>query len=227
MIVAIARAIRDGDRVGIGVNSPIPAAATLLARATHAPDLAIRLPGSESGEAFYGSKEFFDMAQRGKIDLFFHSGVQIDRHANLNLHVLGTYERPQRRFAGAFGSAVLYQVVGRVILFRTEHSPRTLVEHVDFITAAPGNPDRLVTPKAVLTWDATQRELVLESYSPGETIDSVHAATGWAPLRVRDDVHETPPPTPAERHRLHTHVFDELEAVYPRYVAARRAALVG
>ena len=227
MIVAIARAIRDGDRVGVGVNSPIPAAATLLARATHAPHATIRLPGSEQGEAFLGSKEFFDMAQRGRIDLFFHSGVQIDRHANLNLHVIGDYDHPQRRFAGAFGSAVLYQVVGRVILFRTEHSPRTLVDHVDFITAAPGNPDRLVTPKAVLTWDPRENELVLQSYSPGESIDSVRAATGWTPLRVRDDVHETPPPSATERHQLHGAVFDQLEPVYPRYVAARRAAVAG
>jgi glutaconate CoA-transferase subunit B len=221
MITAIARAVRDGDRVGVGVNSPIPAAAVLLARELHAPNAVLRLPGSDAGEAFLGSKEFFDMAQRGRIDLFFHSGVQIDRHANLNLHVLGDYERPRRRFAGAFGSAVLYQVVGRVILFRTEHSPRTLVDHVDFITAAPGNPDRLVTPRAVLTWDATARELVLASYSPGESVDSVRAATGW-PLAVRSDVRETEAPTRRELELLRGPVLDQLEAIYPRYVEARR-----
>jgi len=152
--------------------------------------------------------------------------VQIDRHANLNLHVLGDYDRPRRRFAGAFGSAVLYQVVGRVILFRTEHSPRALVDHVDFITAAPGNPDRLVTPKAVLAWDAAARELVLASYSPGESVDSVRAATGWA-LAVRDDVHDTEPPAGRELELLRGTVFDQLESLYPQYVEARRKAIEG
>ena len=219
MAVAIARSVRDGDRVGVGVNSPIPAAGVLLARRLHAPHAVLRLPDSPAGEAFLGSKEFFDMAQRGRIDLFFHSGVQIDRHARLNLHVLGDYDRPRRRFAGAFGSAVLYQVVGRVVLFRTEHSPRTLVEHVDFITATPGNPDRLVTPRAVLTWDGT--ELVLASHSPGETVAGVRAATGWA-LKVRDDVHETPPPTARELELLRGPVLEEVAAVDPRYAETRR-----
>lgn len=224
MAVAIARALRDGDRIGIGVNSPIPASGVFLARATHAPSAIVRLPGSEAGEAFLGSKEFFDMAQRGRIDVFFHSGVQIDRRGRLNLHVLGDYDRPRRRFAGAFGSAVLYQVIPRVILFRTEHSPRALVEAVDFITAAPGpnGPDRLVTPKAVLTWDAAAGELVLASYSPGESVDSVRAATGWR-LRVREDVHETEPPTPEELTLLRGLVLDQLEAVYPAFVEAHRA----
>lgn len=226
MAVAIARAVRDAERVGVGVNSPIPASGVLLARLTHAPNAVLRLPGSEAGEPFLGSKEFFDMAQRGRIDLFFHSGVQIDRHANLNLHLLGDHDRPRRRFAGAFGSAVLYQVVGRVILFRTEHSPRTLVDRVDFVTAAPGNPDRLVTPKAVLTWNAGARELELASFTPGESVESVRAATGWD-LRVRTDVHPTPEPTEAELELLRGPVLDQIEGIYPRYAQDRRAAGTG
>ena len=223
MAVAISRGVRDGDRVGVGVNSPIPASAVLLARLTHAPNAILRLPGSEAGEAFVGSKEFFDMAQRGRIDLFFHSGVQIDRAGRINLHVLGDYERPRRRFAGAFGSAVLYPVVGRVILFRGEHSPRALVERVDFVTAAPPahGPDRLVTSKAVLTWDGEAGELVLASYSPGESVESVRAATGW-PLRVRDDVHETEPPSARDLELLRGPVLEQLEGIYPRYVEAHR-----
>jgi len=213
MAVVICRRLRDGERVGVGVNSPIPTLGVLLARATHAPNLSLRLPGSNEGEAFLGSKEFFDMAQRGKIDVFFLSGVQIDRRARINLHVLGAYEHPRRRFAGAFGSAVLYPVIPRVILFRTEHSPRTLVEAVDFVTAA-GTPDSLVTPKALLTFGGG--ELELASYSPGGSVDSVRAATGWD-LRVRADVHQTPAPTEAELDLLRGPVRERLAEVYPRY----------
>lgn len=224
MTVAIARAVRDGDRIGVGVNSPIPASAVLLARLMHAPKAVLRLPGSDAGEAFLGSKEFFDMAQRGRIDLFFHSGVQVDRRGHINLHVLGDYERPRRRFAGAFGSAVLYQVVGRVILFRTEHSPRTLVDQVDFISAAPApgrGPDRLVTPKAVLTWDAGAGELVLAEWAPGENAESVRAATAWD-LRIAPGAREMDPPSAAELELLRGAVLDQIEPVYPRYAAARR-----
>ena len=216
MAVVISRRLRDGERVGVGVNSPIPTLGVLLARASHAPQLRLRLPGSREGEAFLGSKEFFDMAQRGKIDVFFLSGVQVDRRARINLHVLGDYAHPRRRFAGAFGSAVLYPVIPRVMLFRTEHSPRTLVEAVDFVTAA-GTPDCLVTPKALLTF--AEGELELASYSPGESVNSVRAATGWD-LRVRADVHQTPPPTAAELDLLQGPVREQVAEVYQRYVAA-------
>ena len=196
MAVVVARQIRDGESVGIGVNSPIPRAGVLCARRTHAPNIKLRDLDTEGAELFLGSKEFFDFAQRGKLDVFFFSGVQIDAGGNLNLHVLGDYERPRRRFPGAFGSAVLYQVTRRVILFRTEHSPRTLVEKVDFVSAC-GSPELLVTPLAVLAFDRESRRFELASYHPGQSVEGVRAATGFE-LRVRHDVRETPPPTPAE-----------------------------
>ncbi len=225
MAVQIARQVRDGENVGVGVNSPIPAAGVLLARFLNAPSARLRMPGSAHGEPFKGSKEFFDMAQRGKIDLFFLSGVQIDRRGSINLHVLGDPDRPARRFPGAFGSAVLYYVVKRVIVFRTEHSPRVLVGRVDFVTASGGGgrPDRVVTPRAVLIPGA-DGELELASYHPGESVESVRAATGW-PLRVRDDVHQTEPPTGRELELLRGPVYEELATVYPRYVQRRREAL--
>ena len=52
--------------------------------------------------------------------MFFLSGIQIDRYGNINLHVLGDYSSPQMRLPGAYGSAMLYYMAHRVILFRTE-----------------------------------------------------------------------------------------------------------
>ena len=216
MACAIARAIRDGDRAGVGVNSPIPAAGVLLARHTHAPTLRYRLPGVDGAEAFAGSKEFFDFAQRGRLDVFFLSGVQIDMRGRINLHVLGDYDRPRRRFAGAFGSAVLYPVVPRVILFRTEHSPRVFVPEVDFVTAA-GTPDRVVTPLAVLGFDREAGRLVLDSYHPGQSVESVRAATGFE-LPLASRVHETPAPTESELRVLRDVVYPLLARVYPTFV---------
>jgi glutaconate CoA-transferase subunit B len=54
--------------------------------------------------------------------------------------------------------------VPKVILFREEHSPRTLVERVDFVSAPgvsppgvfrPGGPHALVTGRAVFAFDRT------------------------------------------------------------------------
>jgi glutaconate CoA-transferase, subunit B len=196
MAAVIGRQIRDGENVGIGVNSPIPRAGVLMARRTHAPNIKLRDLDTDDAELFIGSKEFFDWAQRGKLDVFFFSGIQIDAAGNLNLHVLGDYEKPRRRFPGAFGSAVLYQVTRRVILFRTDHSPRSLVEKVDFVSAC-GTPELLVTPRAVLAFNQESRRFELASYHPGESLESVQKATGFE-LAVRPDVHETPPPTAAE-----------------------------
>lgn len=222
MACVMARALRDGERVGVGVNSPIPAAGVLLARCTHAPRLLFRLPGVEGAVPFLGSKEFFDFAQRGRLDVFFLSGVQIDASANLNLHVLGNYERPRRRFPGAFGSAVLYPVVRRVILFRTEHSRRVFVPRVDFVTAA-GRPDRVVTNLAVLGYDREAGRLVLESYHPGQSVESVRAATGFE-LPLAHGAAETPAPTVDELRALREEVYMQLEPVYPAFVERLRAA---
>ena len=86
-----------------------------------------------------GARELFDCAGQGRIDVFFLSGGQIDGAGNVNLVSTGDYAHPQVRFPGSFGSAYLYYVVPKVILFRTEHSRRTLVPKVDFISAPGAN----------------------------------------------------------------------------------------
>ena len=234
MACVMARAIGDGERVGVGVNSPIPAAAVLLASCTHAPRLRYWLRGVDGTTPFIGSKEFFDFAQSGKLDVFFLSGVQIDESANLNLHLLGEDpEHPRRRFPGAFGSAVMYYVVPRVIVFRTEHSPRVFVPHVDFVTAGgetepgvprTGGPSLVVTPRAVLAYDRESGRLQLASYHPGESVESVQAQTGF-PLTAREDVHETPPPAAEELRVLRAEVYPRLTARYPAFTARQAAGL--
>jgi glutaconate CoA-transferase subunit B len=213
MAVVIAREVRDGESVGIGVNSPIPAAGVLLARRLHAPAAQVRLRGVRDAVPFIGSKEFFDLAQRGKLDLFFLSGIQIDPQGRINLHRAGG-----RRFPGAFGSAVLYPLVKRVILFRTEHSPRVFVPKLDFVTAS-GRPHLVVTPKAVLA-PGTDGLLELVSWHPGETAASVAGATGFE-LRARPGATETRNPMTEELRLLREVVYPEMAAGFPEYVAAR------
>jgi glutaconate CoA-transferase, subunit B len=213
MAAVIAREVRDGESVGIGVNSPIAAAGVLLARHLHAPAAQVRLRGVAGSVPLIGSKEFFDLAQRGKLDLFFLSGIQIDPVGRINLHHVAG-----RRFPGAFGSAVLYPLVKRVILFRAEHSPRVFVPKLDFVTAA-GRPHIVVTPKAVLA-PGEDGLLELVSWHAGETAASVAGATGFD-LRVRPGATETVPPSDEELRVLREVVYPEMAAGFPLYVAGR------
>ena len=106
-------------------TSPIPATAALLARERGHGRPYVSLLGSRRQSFFTdGGRELFDCAGQGRIDVFFLSGGQIDGEGNVNLVSIGDYEQPKVRFPGSFGSAYLYFVVPKVILFRARaHAP--------------------------------------------------------------------------------------------------------
>jgi glutaconate CoA-transferase subunit B len=230
MAVVISREVRDLETVGVGAASPIPAAGCILAEQFQAPRATLMILGSKEYYPFpAGSSELHFLAQRGELDLFFLSGIQMDRHGNINLHVLGDYNSPQMRLPGAYGSAMLYYMAHRVILFRTEHSRRTFVEKVDFVTAPgstpesvyrEGGPTKVITPKAVLSWDGEAGEWVLDSVHPGSTMEDVQANTGFT-LRVSPRVQMTPPPTEQELSVLRTIVRPKLERIYPEFARTK------
>ena len=79
MAVLIARQVRDGETVAVGAVSPIPAAGCVLAEQTHAPDIRLIILDCEAYYPFSGgSSALHFLAQRGELDLFFLSGIQID-----------------------------------------------------------------------------------------------------------------------------------------------------
>ena len=144
----IAQYIGDVRHVAVGNASPIPATAALLARERGRGRPYVSLLGSAKNTFWTdGGRELFDCAGQGRIDVFFLSGGQIDGQGNINLVEIGAHDHPKVRFPGSYGSAYLYYVVPKVILFRTEHSRRTLVPKVDFISAA-GMSDRTSTAPA-------------------------------------------------------------------------------
>ncbi|MBC7105757.1 MAG: CoA synthetase [Firmicutes bacterium] len=226
MAVLISREVRDGERVGVGTLSPVAAAGCLLAHYIHAPGAQLfiwRL--SEYWPFSEGMKELFDAGQRGLLDLFFLGGAQIDRQGNTNLVAIGDYQRPKVRLPGGAGSATLSYTVPRIILFQANHSKRTFVERVDFVTATNDPPPsvrrlgrftRCITPLAVLNF--ADREPVLEALAPGVTVAQVLENTGF-PLVVAPDVREVLPPTPEELGVLRTAVKEKMRAVYPRFCA--------
>jgi glutaconate CoA-transferase, subunit B len=227
MAVTIAREVRDGETVGVGAVSPIPAAGCILAEQLYTPDITLIILDSDEYYPFpAGSSELHFLAQRGELDLFFLSGMQIDRRGNFNLHVIGEYTKPTVRMAGAYGSAMLYYMAHRVILFRDQHTRRIFVEQVDFVTAAgvtpehvyrEGGPALVVTPKAVLGWDKAACEWTLDRVQPGSWVEDVQANTGF-PLPVSPAIHTNPLPTEEELRVLRTVVKAKMARSYPEFV---------
>jgi len=228
MAVLHSREVRDFETVATGALSPIPAAGCILAEQTHAPHATFIILGSQEYYPYEsGTHEFHFMAQRGDLDLFFVSGVQIDREGNFNLHVVGDYKAPDLRMPGAYGSALIYYLARRVVLFRTEHTRRTFVEKVDFITATGtspdsvsrvGGPSKVITPMATLSFDKGRKRWDLESVHPGTALEAVLENTGFE-LAYPDPVPVTPAPTEEELRVLRSVVREKLSGIYPDFAA--------
>jgi glutaconate CoA-transferase, subunit B len=222
----ICRLIGDVRHVAVGAASPIPATAALLAREKGGGRPYVSLLGSREHTFFTdGARELFDCAGQGRIDVFFLSGGQIDGEGNINLVSIGDYDHPKARFPGSFGSAYLYYVVPKVILFRVEHSRRTLVPKVDFVSAPggspenvfrPGGPIALVTNRCLFDFDPARRRFGLASVHPGHSVAEVIENTGFdfdRPAEV--PVTETPS---AETLRLmRSTAAPMLAEVYPQF----------
>src|ERR1041384_4657902 len=173
LAATVAGLIGDVRHVAVRNASPIPATAALLARERGKGRPYVSLLQSRKHNFWTdGARELFDCAGQGRIDVFFLSGGQIDGEGNINLVSIGEYAHPSVRFPGSFGSAYLYYVVPNVILFRTEHSRRTLVPKVDFISAPGGSdtkvfriggPVALVTNRCVFGFDRQRRRFRLDS----------------------------------------------------------------
>ena len=225
---AIVRLIGDARHVAVGNASPIPATAALTARALGDGRPYVSLLGSRKHTFFTdGGRELFDCAGQGRVDVFFLSGGQIDGEGNINLVSIGDYHRPKVRFPGSFGSSYLYYVVPRVILFRTEHSRRTLVEKVDFVSAPgtspahvfrTGGPIALITNRCLFSFDRARKRFSLASVHPGHAVEEVIENTGFEFDRS-PDVPITPAPAPETLQAMRSVVARELADVYPQFAA--------
>jgi glutaconate CoA-transferase subunit B len=195
MVVSLARLLREGETVFHGVASPIPMVATLLAKATHAPNLVYlniaggvdpnptSLPVSTVDPALLrGARsmvtltDLFDLAASQRLDTAFLSGVQIDGQGRTNMSVIGQFDSPKVRLPGGAGSAAIMPRAKRTLLWRTKHDRRVFVEELDFVTAA-GNVDRVVTPLCIFR--RVDGRLAVESRHPWASPEQVIDATGF------------------------------------------------
>jgi glutaconate CoA-transferase subunit B len=230
--VALAKLILDPSapsarHIAVGAASPMPAAACWLVKKQGHP-VRLSLLHKRSGNPFTeGTRELFDLTGQGRIDLFFLGGGQIDGSANLNLVGTGEWPGMGVRFPGSFGSAFMYFMTPRTILFREEHTPRVFVEKVDNISAPGVSPpgvfrrgtaQALVTGRCVFRFHPDRARFSLESVHPGETVESVRDATGFS-FDVTGDVPFTPDPTAEELALLRGPICDEMMETYPEFCA--------
>jgi len=223
MAIALSRLLRNGERVFHGVASPLPMVAILVAKRLQAPDLIylnisgsvdpapVQLTKSSTGPALLAGSatlvtlaDLFDLSARGGLDTAFLGGVQIDGAGRINMSVIGDFARPKVRLPGGAGSALILPTARRTILWRTQHTRRSLVDRLDFVTAT-GNVDRLVTPLCVFRMadSAGGRRFRLEGLMPGVTLQQVRENTGFD-FASAEPAPVMPEPAPAEIDALAT-----------------------
>jgi glutaconate CoA-transferase subunit B len=195
IVVNLARQIRPGEIAFSGVNSTLAMLACLLAKRAydfHFTYLNVaggvepeprKVPQSssdpalvEGSPAIFGNEDFYDLCARGRLDLVFLGCAQVDGAGRTNVSVIGDWHSPKVRLPGGGGAAVMMPTAKRVATWRTEHSTRTLVEKLDFVTAA-GNLQTVVTPIAV--FQKRDGRLALESRHPQVALDEVIRRTGF------------------------------------------------
>jgi glutaconate CoA-transferase, subunit B len=190
LIAVIARLLAGCRHVAVGASSPIPGSAALLTRELSGGALRVTVLGSRQNCFFTnGGVELFDLAGQGRVDAFFLGGGQIDGQANINLvGTGGNYPSNAVRWPGSFGSAYLYYLVPKVILFREEHTRRVFVPQVDFVSAPgvtspavhrPGGPQALLTSLGLFSFDKNSKRFRLLSVHPGHSLEEILDHTGF------------------------------------------------
>lgn len=229
MTVAAARMLGNGTVCFVGIG--LPSQAANLARLTHAPEVVLIyesgpigakpdiLPLSigdgilaQSADTVVPTHEIFRYwLQGGHIDVGFLGAAQIDRFANINTTVIGSYENPKVRLPGAGGAPEIADQAGEVFVIMHQ-GRRSFVDKIDFLTTAGyldggdareklgikgKGPTRVITDLCILAPEPGSRELVVTSIHPGISREKIRAATGWD-LRFANEVIETAQPTQTE-----------------------------
>lgn len=222
-ITAAADAFRgDGDILATGIGL-VPRLAASLAKSTFEPGLMMT-----DGEAFLVSEpvpvgprgdytpkiegimtyeRVFDIIYRGHRHAMV-GPVQVDRFGQMNISIIGEYEKPKAALLGVRGFP------GNTVshansMFVPNHSTRSFVEgEVDMVGGIGYNKDRwpngkmpkhlelrrIITNLCVMDFGGPDHAVRVISLHPGVTFADVEAATGF-PVIAAEGMGETPAPT--------------------------------
>lgn len=229
MTVVAARALQSRDVCFVGIGAP--SAACNLARLTHAPGITLIYESGTIGAKpnvlplSIGDGELCETAlttvsvpemfrywlQGGRITVGFLAGAQMDRYANLNTTVVGSYAQPKVRLPGGGGAPEIASSCQEIFI-TMPMSRRTFVAELPFITSlghgtgrgsrealglSTKGPTRVMTDLCVLEPDAQTCELTVTSLHPGVSQEAARAACGWS-LRFSDRLVTTAAPSETE-----------------------------
>jgi acyl CoA:acetate/3-ketoacid CoA transferase beta subunit len=232
MVVCMARQVRDGELVAQGIATPLVAAAYLLARQTHAPNLYF---SSAIGQGICRYPAAMSLSQverlwldRSMVNIGFARAVtevlptllpleffrpaQIDPHGNFNNIAFGKdLHHPRLRLPGTGGIPDVTTYLNDVMLYVPRHSRVTFVPQLDFCAGLGHNSARkhgngpcyLVTDLG--QFDFASGQMRITSFHPGVTIEKIQSHTGFS-LEISPEVKQTVLPTNEELNLLRNEI---------------------
>jgi glutaconate CoA-transferase, subunit B len=237
MAVAGARELQDKEVIAVGVGLPV--VASFLAKQTHAPNMTILFElgvidphpvdcgvGLADPRVWYRANvlsSFVDILgevlHRGRVDVGFLGGLEVDQYGNLNTSLLGDPKGKFRHMVGSGGANDIASCAKRTIII-IRHEERKLRKAISFITSPgyltggdsrtraglAGEPSRIITDKAIFGFHPETKQMMLKSIHPGITLEEVLGTMGFSPV-VPEQVPFTEPPT-GEQIRLIREVID-------------------
>ncbi len=236
MAVTASRLLEDNQNVVVGLG--LPQIATLLAQYMHAPNINIIYEigvinpeavemgvGIADPRLWYKAEHFTSFAgtlggllQRGKVDVGFLGGLQVDKYGNLNSTLI-EQENGIRHFTGSGGAADIASY-SKNLMAIMKHQKRKIVDTVDYLTSAAyldGDNSRteaglpacnnatIITNKCVFTFEEESKQLMLDTIHPGIELDDLKENTGCDFL-IPDNIELTDEPTDKELELLDTKV---------------------
>ncbi len=212
MVVCMAHQIQDGEIVAQGLATPLVAAAYLLARHTHAPNLyfasaigqgVCRTPaplGLTRIESLWLDRSLTNVGfVRAAADVLprlrpkeFFRPAQIDPQGNFNNIAFGKdYTHPRMRLPGTGGIPDVTTYIDDIHLYVPRHSRVTFVPQLDFLSGMGFHPQRThgSGPRYLIT-DLGQFDFVEVETGKGQTeyrmrLTSYHPSASLSRIQIR------------------------------------------
>lgn len=212
MVCLIANEVHNHGGVVFGSFTPLAYCSYMLAKLTHARDVTLigynAIDMSAVEMSYFGAEAAAYKCSTARMDALnevnsIHldcrgmveciSPAQLDGTGAFNTSVIGDPDRPKIYLPGQAGASDVAQTYERMIFYIGNHSVRTLVPKVDFVSGnrwkispeerrkhglAVG-PYKVVTNLAVLEKEDEDRPFRLVSVHPGVTVEEVVDQTGF------------------------------------------------